>query len=72
MNTKKLQQDHPCVIENIRRHYLNKPSPPDVPLKLDSNSTEDRSPGQAGVIAKLLKNMVIQYRVLRKVPYSNI
>ena len=58
MNTHKLPQDHPCVIETIRQHYLNKPSPPDVPLKLDSNDDKDRSPGQTGVIFRLLKNKV--------------
>ncbi|KAI9561282.1 hypothetical protein GHT06_012238 [Daphnia sinensis] len=56
MNSKKLPQDHPCVIETIRKHYLNKPSPPNVPLKLDSDDDKDRSPGQTGVIFRLLKN----------------
>ncbi|XP_057368447.2 protein Star-like, partial [Daphnia carinata] len=56
MNANKLPQDHPCVIETIRRHYLNKPSPPDVPLKLASDDSDDRSPGQTGVIFRLLKN----------------
>ncbi|KZS17878.1 Uncharacterized protein APZ42_015858 [Daphnia magna] len=56
MNSKKLQQDHPCVIETIRQHYLNKPSPPNIPLKLDSDDDKDRSPGQTGVIFRLLKN----------------
>ncbi len=60
MNTNKLPQDHPCVIETIRQHYLNKPSPLDVPLKLDSNDDKDRSSGQTGVILKLLKNKVFQ------------
>lgn len=58
MNANKLQQDHPCVIETIRRYYLNKPSPPHVPLKLDSDDDDDRSPGQTGVIFRLLKNRV--------------
>jgi hypothetical protein len=59
MNAMKLPQDHPCVIETIRQHYLNKPPPPDAPLKLDSNDLKDRSPGQTGVIFRLLKNMVL-------------
>jgi hypothetical protein len=58
INTNKLAQDHPCVIETIRRHYLNKPSPPEMPLKLASDGNEDRSPGQTGVILRLLKNQV--------------
>ncbi|XP_046460619.1 uncharacterized protein LOC124207282 [Daphnia pulex] len=56
MNNHKLPQDHPCVIETIRKHYLIQPSPQDVPLKLDSNDDTDRSPGQTGVIFRLLKN----------------
>ncbi|XP_057372972.1 protein Star-like [Daphnia carinata] len=56
MNSKKLQQDHPCVIETIRQHYLNKPSPPNIQLKLDSDDDKDRSPGQTGIIFRLLKN----------------
>ncbi|EFX85456.1 hypothetical protein DAPPUDRAFT_314237 [Daphnia pulex] len=56
MNTHKLPQDHPCVIETIRKHYLIQPSPQDVPLRLDSNDDADRSPGQTGVIFRLLKN----------------
>nr|CAH0103423.1 unnamed protein product [Daphnia galeata] len=56
INENKLPQDHPCVIETIRRHYLKAPSPPDVPLNLVSDSDEDRSPGQTGVILRLLKN----------------
>ncbi|XP_057368797.1 protein Star-like [Daphnia carinata] len=56
MNTNKIPQDHPCVIETIRKNYLNKPSPPDVPLKLDKEGDHDRSPGQTGVIFRLLKN----------------
>jgi hypothetical protein len=43
MNANKLPQDHPCVIENIRKHYLNKPPPSDAPLKLDSHDLKDRS-----------------------------
>lgn len=65
MNTNKLPQDHPCVIETIRKHYLNKPSPPDVPYKLDSDDNNDRSPGQTGVIFRLLKNQVCK-TIVRK------
>lgn len=58
MNANKLPQDHPCVIETIRHRYLNKPSPPEVSLQLDSDDDKDRSPGQTGVIFRLLKNQV--------------
>ena len=58
INENKLPQDHPCVIETIRRHYLKAPSPFDVPFNLVSDSDEDRSPGQTGVILRLLKNQV--------------
>jgi len=30
MNALRLQQDHPCVIEMIRKHFLIAPSPPNV------------------------------------------
>ncbi|EFX78419.1 hypothetical protein DAPPUDRAFT_105159 [Daphnia pulex] len=57
LNANKLAQDHPCVIETIRRHYLNQPPSPQVPLKLDSDDiSKDESPGQTDVIMKLLKN----------------
>ncbi|XP_046638282.1 protein Star-like [Daphnia pulicaria] len=56
INANKLAQDHPCVIEIIRKHYLNEPSPPNAPLKLGSKDLNDRSPGQTGVIFRLLKN----------------
>ena len=58
MNLHKFQQDHPCVIDTIRKHFLNKPSPPEVPLKLKLGKDQDRSSGQTGVIFKLLQNMV--------------
>lgn len=50
LNANKLPQDHPCVIETIKRHYLNKPSPPEVPLQLDSDDDKDRSPGQTAMV----------------------
>ena len=34
MNALRLQQDHPCVIEIIRKHFLLAPSPPHVPYVL--------------------------------------
>ncbi|XP_057380607.1 protein Star-like [Daphnia carinata] len=56
INANKLEQDHPCVIEIIRQFFLNKPPPSNIPLKLDSNDTRNRSPGQTDVIMRLLKN----------------
>jgi hypothetical protein len=43
-NAHKLQQDHPCLLDIIRRQHLNKPSPSDVPLFLDyPNVNKDQS-----------------------------
>ena len=60
INENKLQQDHPCVIDIIRRDYLNPPASWEVPYILGS-STEpngDPSPGQAQHVLKLLNNQV--------------
>ena len=74
MNTNKLEQDHPCVIEIIRRQFLAPPAPSNVPYSF-SNVTEcdsgwnvttifdpngDPSMGQTAKILTLLKNMVIK------------
>ncbi len=63
MNSNRLAQDHPCVIDIIRRHYLNAPQPAHVPYNLTNNgSTSDNydpSAGQSSVILNLLKNLVI-------------
>ena len=60
MNAMKMEQDHPCVIDTIRRHYLNDPSPIEAPYQLDNpNSTlVDLSHGQIPVILELLQNKV--------------
>ncbi len=55
MNFNRLQLDHPCVINYIRSHYLNKPSPPNTPLKLDYPEVADPSEGQPKTILSLLK-----------------
>jgi hypothetical protein len=58
MNYNRLQQDHPCVINYIRRHYLKGP-PPSASIKnLDYPEVEDPSDGQPETILKLLKNKV--------------
>ena len=36
INANKLEQDHPCVLEMIRRHFLHEPSPPEIPYNLDN------------------------------------
>lgn len=58
MNANKLPQDHPCVIETIRKKYLREPSPANVPLKLDADTMDDRSRGQTKIIRRILKNKV--------------
>lgn len=58
MNDEKLSQDHPCVIETIRRRYLHPPADPDVPYVLNAPNTIDPSVGQAKSILKYLGNQV--------------
>ena len=61
MNFNRLQQDHPCVIEIIRRRYLHPPADPDVPYVLNAPNTTDPSAGQAKSILKYLGNQVGQH-----------
>lgn len=56
-NEHKLQQDHPCLLDIIRRQYLNKPSPADVPLYLDYPNIKDQSAGQVTAVLRLLRNL---------------
>ena len=60
MNTNKLAQDHPCVIDIIRRHFLHSPSPSGIPYNMTSSldPNGDPSPGQVPIILRLLKNQV--------------
>ena len=58
MNEYRLQQDHPCVIDIIRRHYLHYPSPPEAPLGLDRPTVIDPSAGQSSIILPYVKNKV--------------
>ena len=85
MNEKKLEQDHPCVLEMIRRHFLHPPSPRDVPYSF-ANITEfeypgtdiedvfdpngDPSMGQTHHILKLLRNMVLYHIAYRPKNYG--
>lgn len=62
MNDNKLAQDHPCVIETIRRHYLREPSPPEVPYHLSDETAIGQENNNVSVtvpyILRLLKNKV--------------
>ena len=58
MNYNRLQQDHPCVINYIRRHYLISPPPKGTIRMLDYPEVENPSDGQANRILKLLHNKV--------------
>lgn len=60
MNNDKLQQDHPCVINNIRKYYLNPPAEFDVPLHLDYPEISDPSEGQTRPVLHILNNKVRQ------------
>jgi hypothetical protein len=60
MNLNRLQQNHPCVIETIRRRYLHPPADPDVPYVLQAPNASDPSAGQAKSILKYLVNQVFR------------
>ncbi len=57
MNNHRLQQDHPCVIEIIRRKYLHSPSPREA-LNLSHPEVTDQSAGQSAIVLPYLKNKV--------------
>jgi hypothetical protein len=57
-NAYRLQQDHPCVIELIRKFYLHQPAPMNSSLNLSNPSILDPSSGQSNVILTHLKNQV--------------
>ena len=71
INSNQLAQDHPCVIEMIRRHYINEPSLPDVPYNLSENKDAYFifNNGLVGItepqedILYLLKNKVTYYKL---------
>jgi hypothetical protein len=72
MNHNRLQQDHPCVISYIRRHYLNVPPSTDIPLQLDYPEVEDPSDGQSNKILKLLNNKVSACTVLNDLMFVHV
>ncbi|XP_046449258.1 protein Star-like isoform X2 [Daphnia pulex] len=55
-NEKKLQQDHPCLIQLIRDKYLLQPASKELPYVLNHPETIDPSNGQANDIREILKN----------------
>jgi hypothetical protein len=63
MNAEQLSQDHPCVIQTIRRHYLHPPADPDIPYVLNAPNTIDPSVGQAKSILKYLGNQVRKFNL---------
>ena len=58
INTRRLKQDDPCIIDLIRRHHLNRPSPLDVPYNLTHPETKEPSAGQVGVVLPMFNNKV--------------
>ncbi|KAI9559231.1 hypothetical protein GHT06_016020 [Daphnia sinensis] len=54
-NAQKLQQDHPCVIQLIRRYYLHQPASKSFPYQMDHPEIIDPSDGQSKVILKILQ-----------------
>lgn len=58
MNAGRLQQDHPCVLNNIRKHFLKPPPVSNKQLHLDYPEIVDPSDGQAEVVTRLLKKKV--------------
>jgi hypothetical protein len=57
MNALRLQQDHPCVIEMIRKHFLIPPSPPDVPYKLTFMGRNEWPYPTDGITARTLHRL---------------
>lgn len=43
MNANRLEQDHPCVVETIRRHFVHPPAERDVPYFLTYPEKKDPS-----------------------------
>ena len=64
INSNKLAQDHPCVIDIIRRQFLYDPSPRNVSYNMTKSIKPDGDPSQeqTPTILNLLNNKV--YRPL--------
>lgn len=77
INANKLQQNHPCVIQMIRRHYLRDPPPSDTPYNLENpkaNLNFEIDPDSysesitAPYILSLLKNqvkLVLKFKIFK-------
>lgn len=57
-NANLLQQDHPCVIDIIRRLYLHGPAAPEVHYQLDRPNEMDPSDGRSTATLRLFRNQV--------------
>lgn len=62
INTHRLQQNHPCVIQIIRRDFLYYPLP-ETELHIQFPDVIDPSAGQSSVILPYLKNMVLSIKI---------
>ena len=51
-----MEQDHPCVIDIIRRFYLHPPAPLNAPFDLDNPKIKDQSGGQSSDILRHLNH----------------
>lgn len=66
MNEQKLAQDHPCVIQMLRQHFIRDPSPYKVPYNLTDPVRADANPSQAAqpeIVLSLLKNKVTNLHI---------
>ena len=54
-NSHRLQQDHPCVLELVKRSFLKEPFSRDVPYGLHQMQKLDPSAGQAKAIMRILR-----------------
>lgn len=55
-NTFELEQDHPCVIDLIRKKFLRPPARRNLPYQMSQPSLLDPSDGQSQAILRLLRN----------------
>lgn len=70
MNEQKMAQDHPCVIDIIRRQFLHPPASANEPYNLYGGGEHidyDPSSGQSRIILDLLKNKVKLSAVIKKI-----
>ena len=61
MNAMRLQQDHPCVVETIQRHYLHRSNSMHNSYRLDRGEEIDPSVGQA---RSILRHLLLQVFVV--------